>query len=507
MRYPALTVRGKIVSSVIAVVLGFVLLLTTTFPSRQQRLLTRGLEHKATSLAKVLAYEVRVALEFADAAAMQASFKALAQDSDFVYCAIHDAGGRQLAGYQVPATLRAEAVRASAQVHVERRAGVLRAVAPIFLAGKVEGAVLLGLSLASLQAEQRAIRRSTLAVSAAILALGVGFALLLGTSLGRRMHRITRQAQVVAALDLSGEPIQDRGRDEIGVLAKTFERMLASLRGLEASVRRVAAGDLSETLRQEGDLPRSFNEMIAAQRRLVSQIAEAAVAITSAASEFVAGAQQLMQGALEQSSAVEENQRTMHALLKASDEIGGTARAVHENAQKTQRNTLLVGEHLGGLVKETGVILELLQVIDDIAIKSELLALNAALEGTRAGEAGKGFSLVASQMQQLAEEVKSAVASTKRLTEKITRSTQATVQATDETIKLAAKATTSVQAISAAIDQQQAGTLEVSEAMEGISRVARQTAAGSQQIVTSSKSLRALALDLEALVARFTLKR
>src|SRR5688572_2092053 len=59
------------------------------------------------------------------------------------------------------------------------------------------------------------------------------------------------------------------------------------------------------------------------------------------------------------------------------------------------------------------------QVINQVAERSDLLALNAALEGTKAGEVGRGFSLVAAEMRKLAEHVSQSARDIARIVEKV----------------------------------------------------------------------------------------
>src|SRR5690606_23040553 len=133
----------------------------------------------------------------------------------------------------------------------------------------------------------------------------------------------------------------------------------------------------------------------------------------------LASAQNQERGSTEQSSAVEETNRTLGSLLASAREIAQAAQGVTRNAEQTQDNTTSMADRIAALSRQVERITEILERIKGIASKSEILALNAALEGTKAGEAGRGFSLVASQMQRLAENVMEAVREIRDLTEGI----------------------------------------------------------------------------------------
>ena len=120
----------------------------------------------------------------------------------------------------------------------------------------------------------------------------------------------------------------------------------------------------------------------------------------------------------------------MDSLLNSAHQIASVSGTVLTNAEHTHSNSQLIAERITELAGHTQRISVFLDVIRDIANKTDLLALNAALEGTRAGEAGRGFSLVASQMQRLTVSVMDSVEDIKGLTADIREATSSSVLAT-----------------------------------------------------------------------------
>ena len=277
-----------------------------------------------------------------------------------------------------------------------------------------------------------------------------------------------------------------------------LEKQLAHVR---AAFDRFAKGDFNTevpvlTRDELGALAREVNATAKRLDTLVHGLRSTAAQLNTAAAEMSATSNQHQRGASEQSSAVEETQRTMQSMLASMDQINASIDSVLENAEQTQDKNQLIAESIVTLSTQADGITEVLATIKDIANKAELLALNAALEGTKAGEVGRGFSLVATQMQRLAENVQRAVADIKHLTETIRRASTDSVLATEEGTKLAADTTRSAREIRLVMQQHQTATRQVTAAMDDVASVAQQTAASSREILTSSQDLAQLSEHL-----------
>ena len=286
------------------------------------------------------------------------------------------------------------------------------------------------------------------------------------------------------------------------------ELLSARLRDIDEVARqaqRIADGDLSGNVEGTGGVQEVIRSMLEGLRSLVSQIQGNTDRLASAASEIAAMAEQQEQSTVEQSAAIEETERTIESLLSASREIAGSSESVANNAEATHQNAEEISVRLAGLASETERITEILEMIREVATKSEFLALNAALEGAKAGEAGRGFSLVAAQMQRLAESVMESVKGVKELTGKIQEATRATVLATEETTKLAADTNETAQRIRAITQQQRSSTEQVTQAIEDIAQTTQQTNAGTGQTLQAVRELTLIAEGLREGAMRFRL--
>lgn len=510
MNFLRRSVTTKLTAGVAVVVLAVVTFLVLFFSSGQQKLLLASLDKKGESLARLAAHDAAPALEFDDRDAQKDVLGGIQLDSDVMYAGLYGADGQKHVselgqlegGLPVPAW---EALPSDGSPQRASGNGFTQLAARVTSRTGTKGVLVLRLTTAHVTAEAAQARRLALLVGLFAVLAGVALAALLGRSIGARIRRVSEVAIRVGRGQLSQMTIGDAGGDEIGAVAQAFDTMIVTLRALEQHVQRVAAGDLSTSTALEGDLAQAFNRMIESQRQLVAQIRDTALQVNTGAAEFLASSRQQQQGATEQSSAVEETRRTMENLLGASREIAGRAQVVLQNAERTQENSNIVASRIAALSKHAQRIQEILEIIKDIANKSDLLALNAALEGTKAGEVGRGFSLVATQMQRLAENVMGSVSDIKELTATISEATQSSVLATEESTKLAADTTRSAQQITTIIQQQQSGTEQVSRAMDDVSLIASQTVTGAKQVVRSTEELMRLSTELQQLVSRFQL--
>ena len=460
----------RVLAAVSVLVLAIVAFQVVYFPERQIAALTDALEVKALSLSRLMAHVAAPSLEFDDKDAAVAVMKGAAQDAEFVGAVLLGEDGQRVVASVGDEKMPTAAKVAFPSEPVTAYVGdILEVTVPVASKGGARGILVVGFSTQRIAAGTLAARRTTLAISAIILLAGFGIAFALGRSLSVRLDALVHAAERVARGDLTSAHLPQASDDDIGRMAGAFARMLSS------------------------------------QRQLVRQIAGTAEKLSSAAGQFSRNAGEQERGASAQTNAVSEARRTMGVLLEQARQIAKTAADVLENAEHAHQNSQVVAERINALSAHTQRIAEILEVIKDIANKSDLLALNAALEGTKAGEAGKGFSLVAGQMQRLAENVMGAVKDIKELTTTISGATQATVVATDESTRLAGDTTRSARQIARVIGEQQAGTEQVNGAMELVSNIAAQSASGSKEIVSSTTDLRALTQRLEELVGAFRL--
>ncbi|HEY3452829.1 MAG TPA: methyl-accepting chemotaxis protein [Myxococcales bacterium] len=292
-------------------------------------------------------------------------------------------------------------------------------------------------------------------------------------------------------------------------------------------------------------LVEGIGRVVGTLKTFVKEMSEAALRLSSSAHEVLAASTQHESASTEQAAAIHETTATMEELKHASAQIAENAGAVARVAEETlgaarsgkdaisefvvamqqiRSDGMAVVESIAKLSKRVERIGTVVDVIDEIADRSDLLALNAALEGSRAGEAGRGFSIVAAEMRRLAENVMDSTKEIKNLIAEIREATQAAAtaadasrKATEEGERLGSVASGSVEGIlsgvqetsdaarviNLATQQQRTATEQVVASMGEIEEVTRQTTQASKQATGASTELTQLASRLAELIKRF----
>jgi twitching motility protein PilJ len=313
----------------------------------------------------------------------------------------------------------------------------------------------------------------------------------------------------------------------------------------------LASGDLTVRAKVTEDvtgaIADSINYTIDELRRLVTGITGAAQQVNSATQEAQAITGHLLQAAQKQSTEIQGTGQSvaqmtvsMHEVSKSANDSASVAKAslsaaekgtqavhnairgmndIREQIQETSKRIKRLGESS----QEIG---EIVQLISDITEQTNVLALNAAIQAASAGEAGRGFTVVAEEVQRLAERsaeatkhigaiVKSIQRDTQDAVEAMERSTRGVVDGT-RTADEAGEALREIEQISnrlaeliggiSSSTQQQAGSAaKVAANMKAILAITQLTTEGTKKTAASAARLTTLADGLKSSVAGFKL--
>ncbi len=211
------------------------------------------------------------------------------------------------------------------------------------------------------------------------------------------------------------------------------------------------------------------------------------------ASELLSAAREQEASMAQGSAEVEETRRTMDLLVASAQQIADRCSAVLANAESTLSGTRHITECINELNVHAEKVAELLATIMQVADRTDLLALNAALEGTKAGEAGKGFALVAAEMRRLAENVMESVSGIRKLMKDVRATSQKAVQASHDGTQLSEETTRSAREIALVTQQQRKATEQVRTSMDEMTVLLNHTMLNIKQTTREAAALAGLA--------------
>ncbi len=299
-----------------------------------------------------------------------------------------------------------------------------------------------------------------------MIALGGGFGFLLMQSILTPLNKSIRFAKDIAEGDLKAK-IDYEGKNEIGDLIESLRAM--SLR-------------LTEVIR--GILQGAENVASASQQASGSSVI-------------------LSQGANQQASSIEEVSSTMEEITSSIEQNTENAKQTEKTSAEANVSIQLVAEKAKEAVEANKAIAGKINIIGDIASKTDLLAINAAVEAARAGDHGKGFAVVATEVRKLAENSQKAAEEIIALAQLALRATEEAGAVMMDTIPKIGETSSLIQEVAAASMEQNNGASQVNVAIQQLNEVTQQNASSSEELAASSEELASQAEQLKEMVSFF----
>jgi twitching motility protein PilJ len=357
-------------------------------------------------------------------------------------------------------------------------------------------------------------------------------------------------AAVVFAVALVFTLVADQRR-RFASSAELNQRNQEAIMRLLDEMGSLAEGDLTvkTTVSEDitGAIADSVNYAIDELRSLVTTINETSEQVSSSAQETQTTARHLADAAEQQAQQISSATSAINQIVSSMDIVSKdsaeSADVAERSVEIASRGAEVVRETISGMdsirdqIQETSKRIKrlgessqeigsIVELINDIAEQTNILALNAAIQAASAGEAGRGFAVVADEVQRLAERSTSATKRIETLVQTIQSDTNEAVNSMEQTTaevvagaRLAEDAGSAlgdiervshdlsalIQSISTAARAQSAAATDVSVSMNAIQEITSQTSQGASQTADSIGTLAQLASDLRRSVAHFKL--
>src|SRR5450830_1151923 len=319
--------------------------------------------------------------------------------------------------------------------------------------------------------------------------------------------RLMNELQTVAEGDLTQEATVTE--DITGAIADSVNYTVEELRVLVGNVQNTATRVAQTTAQVDN----TSTELLAASTEQLREIRETGRSVLEMASRINGVSAQ----AQESASVARQSLQAADSGLQAVQNAIGGMNAIRDQIQETSKRIKRLGESS----QEIGEITEL---ISDITEQTNVLALNAAIQAASAGEAGRGFSVVAEEVQRLAERsadatrqiaalVKAIQTDTQDAVAAMERSTQGVVEgarlsdsagtALTEIDRVSQRLAELIEQISSAASKEATLANEVADNIQHIFAVTEQTGEGTRTTAQQVRELSQMADELRHSVARF----
>ena len=343
-------------------------------------------------------------------------------------------------------------------------------------------------------------------------------------SISNSVERLTSTMRQISAGNLEAR-VELKGRNELAELGDNFDRMVEERIATQAKIDRDhqqlnqsvsdlldAVFDLSErnlTVRAKvtedatGPLADAINQLAEDTAEVLKQVRDIAVSVETASQDVNRYALSVNEMAQIEQAEAEETATQLDNILQRLDAIAQSAQHANTVADTTANTTRHAQESVSrsvenissirDTVQETGKrlkrlgersqeISQIIDVINNLSERTTVLALNASMQATAAGEAGRGFSMIAEEIQRLAESSRDSTSQISTLVRNIQQEANTTIATMDRTIEQVVNGSTLAEQAA----QQMQATLEATNQLVGsVEKIAESSAAQ----VAISKSL------------------
>ncbi|MCY7484552.1 methyl-accepting chemotaxis protein [Paenibacillus alvei] len=329
------------------------------------------------------------------------------------------------------------------------------------------------------------------------------------------LKQLSKLSKQVAGGDLTVS-IPVHSKDEIGVLADSFNVMIAQIKHLITNAKTTA-----------NHVAESSHHLT----MIAEQTAQSSYEISGSIQEVATGSETQMQGAEESKAAMEEIAIGIQRIAESSStvsELSHDAAVSVDQGNQVVQLTMQQMDQIRSSVNRSVAITQsladqsekiehIVSIIGNVAVQTNLLALNASIEAARAGEHGRGFGVVAQEVRKLAEQTKtsteqigellnSVVMHTKELAEAMGESAEQAEQGTlvvqeagahfQEIWKAVQHVTEQIQEVSAAAEEMSAGTEEVAATLDNLASIAKESSGNTQSVAAASEEQLAIVEEI-----------
>ena len=382
--------------------------------------------------------------------------------------------------------------------------------------------------------------------------LGVGIAFYTAKTIKEPLYHLIDVAHRIGDTGDLDQTIDIHRKDEVGILADNFNKMISHLKEMAAVSAAIAEGQLFVAVQprsQQDTMARAFTRMTQGLRELVRQVRDSASQVASGATQMASASDESAKVSVQAASAIDEVTSTMHEMsvnvqnvvkntqVQASSvaetsasidqmvtsiqRVADTAKLLvdisHRSREEARTGMITMDKATEGLnrtsqaIQSSSEIIDVLgrraddigkiiEVIDDLAEQTNLLALNAAIEAARAGEHGLGFAVVAEEVRKLAEKSTQSTKEISELIQGIQKEARQAVENMEKSTTMVQEGLTLNKDLSLALDKISDVVSEVYKFSQEIGAATMEQSSGSAQIAKATNRLTEITQEITSSV-------
>jgi len=308
------------------------------------------------------------------------------------------------------------------------------------------------------------------------------------------IRKLVNYVQTISKGDFTNQLTLNQ-KDEIGVLSREILKMADHLSAIVAKVKHSgiqvaeSANNLSDMSRQQdvnvSSQAKATDDMVKSMEEMSSNINMMA----SAAEEMSVNIRQLSESADQVSHNIDSVAGSVEELSASMTDVGDNARQGSEIARKSVEMATMAGDTMKSLGEAADEIGEVTAVIKRIAEKTDLLAVNAAIEAASAGEAGKGFTVVAGEITKFAEQSARAAEDISQRISKVQEKTEAAVGVISDVSTIIMEINKSSEIITSAVEEQTEAANDIAQHMSQANFRADEIAASTAELAIGAEEV------------------
>ncbi|MBS2212087.1 methyl-accepting chemotaxis protein [Carboxylicivirga mesophila] len=272
----------------------------------------------------------------------------------------------------------------------------------------------------------------------------------------------------------------------------------------------LAKGELYHSFETTGNdeisrLMQAMKQMNNKLREVVAEIMNGAEQLNLASEQLNQSSQELTQGASEQAASLEEVSTTMEEMVANIEQSNANAGTTESHSSQALEGIRLTAHESAKASQANKLITNKISIIEEIAMQTNILALNASVEAARAGEHGRGFSVVAGEVRKLAERSQDAAAEIVKFAEESNNLSSNSNQQLNNMLPTLDSSYSLIKEISAATSEQRDAVQQINASIQRLNHTTQLNASSSEEIAANAEELNSQATQLNALINYFKL--